>query len=221
MYRKSTWDTHPKSRGGRVIWLDRTTWAKALLLHKTPATIWSLITTIIMKEVWKKIKGYEGMYEVSNLGRVKSFQRKKREGRQLSPHDNGGYLFVTLSQNGFSKVCSVHRLVAIAFIPNPKNKPQINHKNFQTGDNYTDNLEWCTASENIQHSLKYGKKGKRVRQILNGQIIRVFKSITLAAVFVNKTKQAISLVCRGGMKTCAGYEWEFDVWRSTLTLVKN
>lgn len=115
-----------------------------------------------MEEIWKDIKGYEGLYQVSNLGRVKSLdkiivtidrknrcQKEKILKLQISKY---GYNVITLWNNNISKQFKVHRLVAIAFIPNPNNLPQINHIDEDKLNNKIDNLEWCTALENNHHS---------------------------------------------------------------------
>lgn len=117
-------------------------------------------------EIWRDIIGYEGLYQVSSDGRIKRLEFKKRNlltggfstirERILKPvkHYNG-YLFVSLC-NGEQKEFSIHTLVARAFIPNPENKPEVNHKNGVKSDNHISNLEWCTTSENILHAYENG-----------------------------------------------------------------
>lgn len=121
-----------------------------------------------MKEIWKPIKGFEGSYEVSNLGRVKSLCRITKHPhsgfitvreRILKQGIRRGYMIVTLFKNK-KTTKSVHRLVAQAFIPNPENKSEINHKNCKTEDNRIDNLEWCTRLENQQYAQKLGRYKK-------------------------------------------------------------
>lgn len=106
-------------------------------------------------ELWRWVVGYEGLYQISNFGRVKSFQNGilKILKPALSKH---GYPFATLSKNGKSKIFKIHRLVALTFIPNPMNLPEVNHKFGNKLDCYYENLEWVTSAENIRHALKTG-----------------------------------------------------------------
>lgn len=113
-----------------------------------------------MKEViWKPIKTYEGYYEVSNTGLVKSLKRdigmgSRRENRLLTVYDKRGYSQVALSKDGNTKYLIVHRLVAEAFIPNPNNYPQVNHIDGDKNNNLVSNLEWCDQSQNMVHARK-------------------------------------------------------------------
>lgn len=149
-----------------------------------------------MKEIWKDIKGYEGKYQVSNLGNVKSLERFDKYNRYvkekiLIPRKHtGGYLRVGLSRKDFY----IHRLVAEAFIPNLKNKKYINHIDGDKTNNNINNLEWCTANENMQHAyyiLKYADSDFmskiancknheiamiRKRKLTNKQILEIRKS---------------------------------------------
>lgn len=112
-----------------------------------------------MNEIWRDVVGYEGLYQVSNIGRVKSLPRNGtiKEERILKPRiTKNGYLYVHLRNGSISKYVKVHKMVAVAFIPNPENKPQINHINGIKTDNRVDNLEWNTASENMLHAIKLG-----------------------------------------------------------------
>lgn len=102
-------------------------------------------------EIWKDIKGFENYYEVSSLGRVRRLYKQGYKYRK--PVSQHGYNHVTLSKNGTWSKFQIHRLVAELFISNPKNKPCVNHKNGIKTDNKVENLEWCTHSENEQHSF--------------------------------------------------------------------
>lgn len=102
-------------------------------------------------EIWRPVVGFEGYYMVSNLGRIKSLH-KRYEGLILKPYDEGhGYRMVDLCKNGIEKKCRVHRLVAMAFIPNPLNKREVDHINFIRHDNRVCNLRWATSKENQNH----------------------------------------------------------------------
>ena len=116
------------------------------------------------KEIWKAVVGYEGLYEVSNIGRVKSIRKFNIKGfrepeRGYARFDAGhkGHLRVELTKDRKPKRWLVHRLVAIAFIPNPLNLPQINHIDCNPGNNCVENLEWCTPLQNIRHAIDMGR----------------------------------------------------------------
>lgn len=112
-----------------------------------------------MKEIWKSIKGFEGLYEISNIGNVRSVDRlvnnksgkSLKKGRQLKPHISNGYYGVILSKDNKTVKKNIHRLVAEAFIPNPNNLPQINHKDEDKLNNIYTNLEWCDCKYNINY----------------------------------------------------------------------
>ena len=102
-------------------------------------------------EKWKDVDGYEGLYQVSNQGKVKSFKWRE-EGMVLKQSRVGGYLYVSLCKCGKERSISVHRLVASAFCPNPEGNSEVNHKNEYKACNYAWNLEWCTAQYNVEYS---------------------------------------------------------------------
>lgn len=107
-------------------------------------------------EEWKDIKGYEGLYQVSNYGRVYSVPRNGTKGGIRTLTDMNGYLRLPLKKHGKEFNAGVHRLVAEAFIPNPSNKPSVNHIDGNKHNNHVNNLEWATWEEQIDHSLKMG-----------------------------------------------------------------
>ena len=116
-------------------------------------------------EEWRDIKGYEGLYQVSNLGRVKSFNYKGHKGYEgiLKPKlDSRGYDMVGLYRNNKRSFFNIHRLVAQAFIPNPNNLPQVNHKDENKVNNCVSNLEWCTN----EYNQNYGTRNKRIGKSL-------------------------------------------------------
>lgn len=132
-----------------------------------------------MKEVWKEVKDYDGRYVVSNLGRVKSVKRFVKGHNSYRPvrdrilktrFSKGGYERVKLTKNCKGKEFYVHRLVATAFIPNPENKPQVNHIDSNRKNNIVENLEWMTAKENIQHGWRKRESEKeRVNEESEGE----------------------------------------------------
>jgi len=126
--------------------------------------------SVIMEE-WRDIKGYEGVYQASDLGRIRSLDKIRRKwnhqgkrdvdylykGRVLKSNICNIYLYVCLMHKGVKKSRSVHRLIAKTFVDNPNNKPNVNHIDFNHYNNSSNNLEWCTQYENIQHTKKHGR----------------------------------------------------------------
>lgn len=119
-----------------------------------------------MKQEWVYINGYEGLFKISNFGNGKALRAKipmpngyflLKPARDLVPKKSkNGYMFFSISKNRKQTSYPIHRLVAIHFIPNPENKPQVNHKDGNKENNRVDNLEWCTAKENIDHAEQTG-----------------------------------------------------------------
>lgn len=172
-----------------------------------------------MKETWRPVKGYEGHYEVSNLGNVRSIKFGKT--LILKASYTRGYKQVYLYLNGKSKHSPIHRMVAESFIDNPLNKEQVNHKNGIKDDNRLENLEWVTRSENTKHAIKMGlltppenktpKSSKKILQVdfHTGKVIQEFPSITSAAGKTGVDRMNIKNVCRGCRKTAGGFIWKY------------
>ena len=170
-----------------------------------------------LDEIWKDIVGYEGHYKISNFGNVLSLNYNRTgHSQKLSlriGHKRNNYVDVVLMKEGKSKRYKVHRLVAEAFIPNPKNFPQVNHKDCNPLNNRVNNLEWCNAKYNINYGdrhIKYGKsRGCRVAQYtLEGNILNTFYSIGEAARVTGLHKGNIYDSTIGKQKTCGGYIWK-------------
>lgn len=180
-----------------------------------------------MEEIWKDILDYNGIYQVSNLGNVRSFNcynLKKPHFLSLRK-DKKGYLYVGLTKNGKTKAKKVHRLVAEAFIPKEQikqynnekinyDKLDVNHKDEDKTNNCVDNLEWCTHSYNAHYGTgikRMGEKHKsKVVQIsLNDDVIKIWNSIKEAALELNISKEGISSCCRKKSKTSGKYKWRY------------
>lgn len=151
----------------------------------------------------KDIKGYEGLYAVTEDGRVWSHRRQifLKEGKTKA-----GYLNVVLCKNGKAKTFLVHRLVAQTYITNPLELPEINHKDENKENNSINNLEWCDRKYNIN----YGSRNDKVRKaIYCVELNRVFESQMAAAKELGLIRQHINACCNGRQKTHGGYHWEF------------
>ena len=153
-------------------------------------------------EEFRDIPGYEGMYEVSNLGRV------RRNGKILKPgKDRYGYLHVDLYKNGTKRTFTIHRLVAFAFLSNPNKYPEVNHRDEDKTNNCVDNLEWCDSKYNSNYS-----NAKPVLQFSkNGDFIAEYESGVEAGRITGINNKNISSCCSGryGFKTAGGYLWKF------------
>lgn len=196
-----------------------------------------------MKEIWKDIyfidKGitydYRGLYQVSNIGRVKSVERKvkSKNGYRIvkerilkSKINRYGYYEVGLSKNSKIKTIRVNRIVASMFIPNPNNYPVVNHISGAKIDNNSKNLEWCSQSENLKHAFRIGlmkrstpmkgrtgekhPKSKKVNQYdLQGNFIKTWDCIRSVERKLNINSQNISACCRGTRNRTGGYRWGY------------
>lgn len=162
------------------------------------------------KEQWQQIKGYEN-YEISNWGRV----RNTRTNRILKTkvHYKTGYVQVGLHKDGISKTFSVHRLVALHFIPNPNpyKDIQVNHKNEVKTDNYWLNLEWCDNEYNCNYGTKNEKVRKRTEQYsLDGEYIRTWNSLTEIEETLGYRKPNLSNCCKGVLPQAYGFIWRYE-----------
>ena len=176
------------------------------------------------KEIWKDIEGYEGLYKVSNMGNVKSLKYGKE--RILKAQDDGhGYLKVFLWKDGKKKNCRVNRLVAIAFLENPDNLPEVNHKDENPKNNCADNLEFCDRVYNCN----YGTRNQRVAEKLRGRKHTNNSKLSKPVIAINKinglilefsstheasrqtgTNQGnIVSCCSGKLKTAGNYYWMY------------
>ena len=165
-------------------------------------------------EHWKSIAGYEGLYEVSDLGRVKSLKYGKE--KILKPRKHTcGYLQVCLYKDGKVEQPKIHRLVAEAFIPNQNNLDTVNHKDEVKSNNTVGNLEWMSIKDNNN----YGTRNKRVGEALSkqvqmldkqtGELLTIFSSIHEAWRVTGIHKSNISKCCLGKQKSAGGYVWKY------------
>lgn len=175
-----------------------------------------------MNEIWKDIPDYEGFYQASSLGRIRSVDRYVtqqgrgkaftglRKGRIIKQRlQNAGYFLVWLSKQGKIRAHTVHRLVAASFIDNPENMMDINHKDGDKKNNSVHNLEWCTRSQNIKHSyekLNHKTNGKAVRCI---ELDIIYSSAAEASRERGISACGIRHVLTGRAKTAGGYRWEY------------
>lgn len=159
-------------------------------------------------EIWKDIKGYEGLYQVSTFGRVRSANKL------LHLNTNTyGYKHVTLSRGKSQKTMVVHRLVATAFIENPLGLPQINHKDGNKNNNTVSNLEWTTQKDNNHHAIKTNlRKAKKVLLVdENNNVIKQFNNRMEINEFLGREvyQDLITRCCNGKRKSAYGYIWRY------------
>lgn len=170
-----------------------------------------------MEEIWKPIVGYEGLYEVSSWGAVRSLNYNhgrivKVMAAWVTPKD---YECIHLSKNGVVRAHRISRLVASAFIPNPQNKPFVDHIDANRRNNHVENLRWCDQSENQRNPIsriRYGiSKARAVVQMSkNGDTIRVWASATEAERSGHYNRNQIIKACTGKLKTHNGYRWRYE-----------
>ena len=182
-------------------------------------------------EIWKDIEGFEGRYQISNLGNVMSLNYMANGyAALLTPKiNNKGYAWVELFKDKKRKPMLIHRLVAQAFIENPNNHPFVNHKDENPQNNRVDNLEWCTHIYNVHYSLRLHpernkwcadrkprrcgayKYSKKVRQIdiSSGEVVCEYPYLAEVRRTLNKNESSIRECCLGKRKTAYGYRWEF------------
>lgn len=180
-----------------------------------------------IEEEWRDIPGYEGYYQVSNLGRVRSLDRvvnghgrgfpRLHKSRIIAQsYNHYGYRTISLCMDSKPKTHLVHRLVANAFISNCENKEDVNHINGMKTDNAVTNLEWATRKENMQHAYSNGLVGhhnpsnkKRVRISLPNGFGKEFECIEYAAKYIGVCASGVSRACPGIRPHAGGYQCEF------------
>lgn len=181
-------------------------------------------------EVWKNIEGYEGLYQVSNKGNVKKLNYKNSGVDKIltQKHHPQGYVFTALWKDGKHKNHFMHRLVATAFIENPLNLPEVNHKDENQSNNCVENLEWCSSSYNTNYSRKRHPEryftvfdGKRTSHIskysmyevnqltLSGELVKTWINIAEIVRTMKYNNASITRCIMGERKTAYGYKWEF------------
>lgn len=165
-----------------------------------------------MQEIWKDIPDYEGLYQVSNLGKIRSCKNNKvrKQVKQKS-----GYMRIILTKNSKQKATSVHILVAKCFVKNQNNYRYVNHVDGDKTNNKASNLEWVTASQNMKHALETGLikphpwSVKVSQYSLDGKLIKTWNRMADVARFLNCHHSQISDCCRGKQNTCKGYIWKY------------
>lgn len=191
-----------------------------------------------MQEIWKNVQGYEGLYEVSNIGRIRSIPRKgsfKNKHILKQVKNRCGYLMVHLCKNNKGKTVAVHRIVATTFLKNSQNKRDVNHIDGNKENNSVLNLEWTTHKENMKHARKhklipisdkvieqgrtigkkYGKTNgrKRAKKVIqynkSNEVLNIWDSLTEASKNVKISISEISRCCNNKKEYAGGYKWNF------------
>ena len=163
----------------------------------------------MQNEVWRDVQNYEGLYKVSNLGRILSVKKQLILKPKQSHHN---YLRIQLYNKSKFKTFAIHRIVATAFIPNPNNYKEVNHLNENPSDNSVANLEWCSRKHNVNYGARTTKTMKMVTQIdKNDNVVATYRSLSEASKKTNARQGAISNVCTGRAKTAGGSRWRFTI----------
>lgn len=172
------------------------------------------LVEILMTEAWKAIDGYEGLYEVSNTGLVRSlnFNNTGRAKLMKPRKRQDGYLSVNLCKNGKHKSIKLHRLVASAFIPNPLNLETVNHRDEDKTNNNVSNLEWLTRGDNARYSnVNNPKRSKQVQMFdkSTGDLLTTFPSIKEAERRTGIAQENICHACKGRYMSAGGFVWKY------------
>lgn len=195
------------------------------LLKKTQDVFNSKIDTM-ENEIWRPVKGFEGLYEVSNYGRVKALYREwitgKNTRRYKQEHimvhfDLGrGYVATNLTKNGKQKLTYIHRIVATSFLPIEEGKIEVNHIDGVKSNNCLNNLEWCTPGENQKHAYRTGLKKKPFKPVkpviqltISGDVVKRWRSLK-ELHSSGFDRSAVIRVAKGRQKTSYGFKWMYD-----------